>query len=86
MLLAIFNAIAALAATIPIFDSWLRQFIAWYLANQIQKMKAEDQQVMVDALKNNDQIPVEKLLGFAKAGKPSGVPGTEIVDSLPGVK
>ena len=86
MLLAIFSAITAVASAIPIFDSWLKQFVAWYVANQLSKMKKEDQDVIVKALVQSNQIPIEQLIGYAQAGKPSGVPDTEIVDHLPGVK
>lgn len=53
---------------------------------QYQKAKDENKAAIEDSAKMGDQRPIEEAIGSGKAGKPSGIEGTEIRDSLPGVK
>ena len=37
----------------------------------------------MEELRNGNQIPLERAIGSERAGKPSGLPGTEFRDTLP---
>jgi hypothetical protein len=84
--MAFFSAIAAVAGAIPIFDKWLQQFIAWYVQNKIATMIKENAEAIRKAVQEQDQRELEKTMGSSTAGEPSSLPGTEVRDSLPGVK
>ena len=73
--------ILALAKAFPIIDKWLDQA---YNA-KIEAMKKQNSEAIDTAFETDDQRPIEDAMNSSKTGKPSGVPGSEIVDSLPGV-
>lgn len=83
---AIFEGIAAIAGAIPVIDKWLQQFIAWYFNNQLASMRSDILAAVKKAIEEQDQRDLEKQMGSTKAGEPSGIPGTVIRDSLPGVQ
>lgn len=82
---AVFSAIAAFLGSIPVLGRLVEQFIAWYVNKQIDKMSAENATVIRKAIEEKDQRDIERTMGSSKAGKPSGIDGTTVVDSLPGV-
>lgn len=82
-LVLIFEVIAKIAGAIPVVDGWLRLFWFWWAARCIALMKEEDRAAVLKMLADKDQREVEKLLGYSKAGKPSGV--GDIVSELPNI-
>lgn len=78
-------AIIALGKILPIVDRWLVALCLAVTQNTIKKMKEEDINAPIQATKSNDQRALEKLLGSPRAGQASGISGSGVVDSLPGV-
>jgi hypothetical protein len=78
LLLAFFKAVPALKS---IWDD----IVAAYVAQKIATMAQENRDAIAKAISTLDQRPIESELGSITAGKPSGDPGTEIRDTLPGV-
>lgn len=78
VLLAIFKAIPALK------DFW-DQLVANYIAAEIARMADENQNAIRKALSETDQRPIEDVIKSPRAGLPSGIDGTDIVDELPDV-
>lgn len=83
--MSIIGTILAILNAIPILDSWFQQLTAAYAQAAIGRMKAENREAIRAALAAHDQREIEKTIGSPKAGEPSGIPGTEIRDHLPGV-
>lgn len=79
LLLAIFKAIPSLQA---LWDG----LVSMYVESQIASMKAENRAAIQKALQDQDQRDLEKAIGSPNAGKEVPANGSEIVDSLPGVK
>lgn len=52
---------------------------------QIKDMKRENRDALRKAIEQQDQRDLEIAMGSTKPGKPSGIPGTEIVSDLPGL-
>lgn len=82
-MLAVFQGIVAIAEAFPIIDGWLRQFFIYWAQTKIAAMKQEDKDTVLRAIIEHNQIDIERLLGYSKAGEPTGV--GDIVNSLPGV-
>lgn len=82
---AVFSAVAAFFSSIPVLGRLVEQFIAWYVNEQIDKMSSENAAIIKKAIEEKDQRDLEKTMGSSKAGKPSGIDGTTVVGSLPGV-
>ena len=80
---SIFGALVAFARAVPILDSWLQQFVAWYTQTQMASMKKENRDAVIQAVKDHDQRPIEVVIGNPNAGEPSGVPGSIIGDNPP---
>lgn len=77
--------ILAVAKAWPSLNRWLEKlFSAWASANY-ESMKRENRDVILRAAISFDQREIEHLLGSKSAGKPSGQPGSEHRDTLPGV-
>ena len=83
--MAVFSAIAAVFSAVPIFDAWLKSFVAWYASTQYAAFKAEDRAAIEKALDTFNQIGLEQAIGSTISGEHSNDPGTSVVDSLPGV-
>jgi hypothetical protein len=80
-----FQAILAVLNAIPALKSVFDQFVAWYVAAQIDAMKEDQRAALRKAIEKQDQTDLEKTIGYPHAGEPSNTPGTVIRDSLPGV-
>lgn len=74
--LGLLQAIASIPALVGLFD----QFTAWYVQKRVAAMKAQDLDVIREALATHDQRPIEQQISSPVAGLPSGDPGTIIVD------
>ena len=60
----------------------LKEFKEWFLDWRARRAA----RAAVDkSTQTGDQRDVEKYIGSTKAGEPSGLPGTSIRDSIPGV-
>jgi hypothetical protein len=81
----IFSALLAVIQLIPTVEGWVQSFIAFYVVQQINSMKAENRDAIKKAFDEKDQRDLEKAIGNPAAGEPSGIPGTEHRDTLPGV-
>lgn len=79
VLLAIFKAVPAAK------ELW-DKLVSIYIMSQAGKMKEENRQAIASALVEHDQRFIEQLIRSPRAGKESGYEGTEIRDTLPGVK
>lgn len=80
-----FQAILSLLTTLPWLKQKVDEFIAWYVQIQIDSMKKDIQDGIRKAILDHDQRDLERAIGNSNAGEPSGIPGTSIVDDLPGV-
>lgn len=80
---AIFSGIVAFFKAIPILNKRFSEFQVWYFNTQLEKMKAEDREAIIKAVKTYDQRPIEVVIGNPNAGEPSGNPGVVIVDAPP---
>lgn len=78
ILRAIFKAIPSIQ------DIWDR-LLALYVQSQIDSFDAAIVDGIRQALADHDQRQLEKTIGSPRAGVPSGAPGAEQVDKLPGV-
>ena len=76
----------AIARAIPAIKSIIDRFFTLYVHYEINKLDDQLKKGLEKTLKEDNQIDLEKALGSPTAGKPSNNPGTEIRDSLPGVK
>lgn len=83
---SVISAILAICKAAPIFDRWVQQLLVAYSNARVDSMAKENRDAIKKAITDQDQREIEKLLGSSRAGELSGVPGTEVRDSLPGVK
>lgn len=79
LLLAIFKAI-------PTLKSWWDDLLVMYVTKAKNDITKDNVEAIKRALNEHDQRHIETQLGSETSGKPSGVEGTIIVNSLPGVK
>lgn len=84
--MSILKAIIAIIVAIPTIKGWFDALVKMYVESQIAAWRAEDRAAIRKAIEEQDQRDIEKALGSGKAGEPSGIPGTEIRETLPGVK
>lgn len=71
---------------IPAVRSAFELLVALYIKQEIARMKKENVEVIKKAFIENDQREIERSMGSSRAGLPSGNPGSETRDSLPGVE
>lgn len=76
----------SLIQSIPVLVDLVERFVALYVASRIGSMKKEHREGIKKALAEQDQRDLERAIGSPVAGLPSGVPGTEVRPTLPGVK
>ncbi len=77
--------LTAIFKAFPIVDEWAKAAVYLYLKTRYQSMVDADVRAIHALIINKDQREIEKLLGYSKAGEPSGIPGAVIVPSLPGL-
>ncbi len=82
---SLYQAILALIIAIPKLEDMVMGFFVFLAQNKWQKLKSENKTAVITAIVKQDQRYIEELLGYSRAGEPSGIPSTEIVDTLPGV-
>lgn len=82
----IITLIISVSKAFSIVNEWIHLFIAEYAKHQISTMKKENRDAIKKAIDEQDQRDLEKAMGSTKVGEVSGIPGTEIIDTLPGVK
>ena len=80
-----FQVILAVLNAVPALKEAFDKFVAFYVATQIEAMKEAHRAAIKLAAEKQDQTELEKTIGFQNAGKISGIPGTVVRDSLPGV-
>lgn len=80
-----FALVSAIIKAVPAVKAIVDRFIVWYVEREIKAMKREHAEAITVAILKHDQRPLEEIIGSSLAGKPSGIPGTQIVDTLPGV-
>jgi hypothetical protein len=83
--IALFNAIIALASMFKIGKELLDSFAVYYFQKKLAEMKEENRLAIKKAIEEHDQRDIEKALGNPNAGEASYAAGSEIVDHLPGV-
>lgn len=81
----VFAFIFALLKAIPVLKGWVDQFTVWYIQKGVADLKEADRAALRKAIDEQDQRDLEKQIGDKNPGAPSFLPGTTIVDSLPGV-
>ena len=84
--MSVFSIIIAVIKAIPIIKEWFDQLAAYYVEREIANMKTANRESIAKAIKEHDQRDLEKAIGNPNAGEKSNLGGTEIRDSLPGVK
>lgn len=80
------EAVLGLVQAIPILDKWMERLVAAYVASRISSMQQENREALRKAIELHDQRDLEAAIGHPSPGAPSGIPGTTLRDSLPGVK
>lgn len=83
--MAVFPLILAILKAIPALKSLFDQFAAWYTQKEIENINKEYLNAIAKAISAKDQRDLEKAVGSPRAGEQSGLGGTEIRDSIPGV-
>lgn len=78
--------IMAIAKDVPIVDGWIKQLTTAYMLAKIAKMDKANRDALKKAIEEGDQRDLEIAMGSSGAGEMSGVPGSVVVDKLPGVK
>jgi hypothetical protein len=86
MILKILGVLLALFKAVPAMKDWWEQLLALYVERQKELLNREIREAIIHALVEQDQRPIEKVIGSPHAGKPVNVPDSEIVDSVVGVK
>ncbi len=75
----------AFLKAVPALKNWFDSLVALYVARVLASMKAENIAAIKAAIDTHDQRRAEAALGNPTPGEPSGNPGTEIRDNIPGV-
>jgi rRNA-processing protein FCF1 len=78
--------VIAFIKAIPALKSWFDFMIAEYIKKELETIKKEHREAIAYAINQQDQRPLEAVLKNPKAGKPSGIAGTDIVNDLPRVR
>jgi hypothetical protein len=73
--------ILAFAKAFPIVEKWLDEAYN----EKIKTMSKENRAAIKKAIDEQDQRDLEIAMGSTKPGEASGIPGTVITDSWPGV-
>lgn len=81
----IVSLILAILKFLPWAKSVIDEIIAGLVAARIAEMKAANRTAIKVLIEKQDQRDAERALGSPRAGEPSGIPGSEIRDRLPGV-
>lgn len=81
----VFGFIYAVIKAIPIVKDWFDKFMTWYIAQGVAHLKEADREAIRKAIDEQDQRDLEKQIGDREPGEASHLPGTGIVDILPGV-
>jgi hypothetical protein len=79
-------ALWALIKIIPGAIDLFKSLLGLYVDSQCANMRSDLRDAIKKALATGDQREIEKAIGNPHAGEPSNLPGTTIVDHLPGVK
>jgi aminoglycoside N3'-acetyltransferase len=79
LLVSVFKAI-------PIIWTMIDRFAALWVQFRVWQMREENRDAIRKAIDTKDQRPIENAVGNPGAGKPSGIAGGELRDSLPGVR
>lgn len=86
MVASVFAIILGVLKAIPPLKDLFDRFLVFYAERQIANMKKENVEAIRKAMDEQDQREIEKAMGSSKAGEPTGVPGSRIVDSVHGVR
>lgn len=78
-----FAAIVALIKAIPALKDLWDQLVSFYITTEMNNLKQENRNAILQALIQHDQRAVERALNSPSAGKPSGDAGAVIVDNPP---
>jgi hypothetical protein len=84
-MLGFFAGLTAFIKAVPVIKELVDRFITFYIEREIASMKKENAEAVTIAVLKHDQRPIEHALGSPNAGKPSGIPGVQIRDRIPGV-
>lgn len=85
MLLKAFEVILALIQIVPTIKSAFDAFVSFYVSRQIEGMRSEHREGIRRAILEHDQRTLEQTIRSPVAGQPSGLPGSHLRDTLPGV-
>jgi hypothetical protein len=83
--LAVVSFLTALFKAFPVMQGWWNALVAAYIQKQADKFDKAVMDGIRKAIYEQDQRDLEKAIGNPNAGKPVPLPGSEIVDDLPGV-
>lgn len=78
--------IISISKAVPIVNNWIQELIVAFTNQRIDSMSKENRESIKKAIEQKDQRDLEKAMGSINAGELSGIPGTVVVDKLPGVE
>lgn len=76
----------AFLKSFPTLLKLLDKAVVWYTGWRIKDMHSDVREGLKKAIEQDDQRDLEEAIGNPDAGEPVDIPGTSIVDSLPGVR
>ena len=82
----ILSLVLAIIRAIPSLKGFFDAFVKGYVNRNVDSMAKEDREALRKAFEEQDQRDLEKAMGNQNAGKEVPATGSEIVDSLPGVR
>jgi hypothetical protein len=77
---SVFGFIYAIIKAIPIFEGWLRDFIAFYAVKQREWYEKDLHEAIQKAIASGETSDLERQINSPRAGKPSGDPNSEYDD------
>ncbi len=78
--------IISISKAVPIVNDWIQELIVAFTNQRIDSMSKENRESIKKAIEQKDQRDLERAMGSINAGELSGIPGTVVVDKLPGVE
>lgn len=82
----VLSIILLVLKAIPSLKSWWDELVSLYITTQIDNIKADNLEAVKIAINQQDQRKLEMAFGNPQAGERSTIAGSQIVNSLPGVK
>lgn len=82
----ILSLVLTILKLVPSLKGWWDELVSAYVYSEIATINKENLASVRKAILEQDQRDLERAIGNPYAGERSNIPGSEIVNSLPGVK